>query len=163
MMRSVAFATVMLLLVAMAMAHMRQQVYTDEDERNHMLDLKGVGGPEGAEARRHQDVVDGEKEAEPPVATSPTSCTATKTDDAAPWMTSSPLTVHNRCPSTPLHVDLDDAIILSSGCVISLLGIDAAWNVADITKGSSVVIFGLATVGLYLKVLGYGELPRLLE
>jgi hypothetical protein len=59
MIRSVAFATVLLLLAATAMAHMRQQVYTDEDERNHMLDLKGVGGPEGAEARRHQDVVDG--------------------------------------------------------------------------------------------------------
>jgi alcohol dehydrogenase len=28
------------------------------------------------------------------------------------------------------------------------LGIGAAWNVADVSKGSTVVIFGLGTVGL---------------
>lgn len=29
-----------------------------------------------------------------------------------------------------------------------ILGLGAAWNVADISKGSTVVIFGLGTVGL---------------
>jgi alcohol dehydrogenase len=29
-----------------------------------------------------------------------------------------------------------------------LLGLGAAWNVANVSKGSSVVIFGLGTVGL---------------
>jgi len=31
---------------------------------------------------------------------------------------------------------------------ISTLGLGAAWNVADVSKGSTVVIFGLGTVGL---------------
>lgn len=32
------------------------------------------------------------------------------------------------------------------------LGLGAAWNVADISKGSTVVIFGLGTVGLSVSV-----------
>lgn len=32
-------------------------------------------------------------------------------------------------------------------CIITL-GLGAAWNVADVSKGSTVVIFGLGTVGL---------------
>lgn len=31
---------------------------------------------------------------------------------------------------------------------ITTLGLGAAWNVANVTKGSTVVIFGLGTVGL---------------
>lgn len=31
---------------------------------------------------------------------------------------------------------------------IATLGLGAAWNVADVSKGSTVVIFGLGTVGL---------------
>lgn len=31
---------------------------------------------------------------------------------------------------------------------ISTSGLGAAWNVADVSKGSTVVIFGLGTVGL---------------
>ena len=29
-----------------------------------------------------------------------------------------------------------------------MLGLGAAWNVADVSKGSTVAIFGLGTVGL---------------
>lgn len=32
------------------------------------------------------------------------------------------------------------------------LGLGAAWNVADISKGSTVVVFGLGTVGLSVSV-----------
>jgi len=32
------------------------------------------------------------------------------------------------------------------------LGLGAAWNVADVQKGSSVVIFGLGTVGLSVSI-----------
>lgn len=35
-------------------------------------------------------------------------------------------------------------------CII--LGLGAAWNVADVHKGSSVVIFGLGTVGLSVSI-----------
>jgi len=31
---------------------------------------------------------------------------------------------------------------------IATLGLGAVWNVADVSKGSTVVIFGLGTVGL---------------
>lgn len=41
--------------------------------------------------------------------------------------------------------------MLNNGVV--LLGLGAAWNVADISKGSSVVIFGLGTVGLSVSML----------
>lgn len=34
----------------------------------------------------------------------------------------------------------------------SILGLGAAWNVADISKGSTVVIFGLGTVGLSVSI-----------
>ncbi|CAI8603938.1 unnamed protein product [Vicia faba] len=43
------------------------------------------------------------------------------------------------------HVPLDKICLLS--CGVSA-GLGAAWNVADVTKGSTVVIFGLGTVGL---------------
>lgn len=33
-----------------------------------------------------------------------------------------------------------------------VLGLGAAWNVADISKGSTVVIFGLGTVGLAVSI-----------
>lgn len=33
-----------------------------------------------------------------------------------------------------------------------ILGLGAAWNVADISKGSTVVIFGLGTVGLSVSI-----------
>ena len=36
---------------------------------------------------------------------------------------------------------------------ISTLGLGAAWNVADVSKGSTVVIFGLGTVGLSVSTL----------
>jgi hypothetical protein len=35
----------------------------------------------------------------------------------------------------------------------SISGLGAAWNVADISKGSTVVIFGLGTVGLSVSML----------
>jgi Zn-dependent alcohol dehydrogenase len=41
--------------------------------------------------------------------------------------------------------------MLNNGVV--LLGLGAAWNVADISKGSTVVIFGLGTVGLSVSML----------
>jgi Zn-dependent alcohol dehydrogenase len=41
--------------------------------------------------------------------------------------------------------------VLNNGVV--LLGLGAAWNVADISKGSTVVIFGLGTVGLSVSIL----------
>jgi hypothetical protein len=56
--RIAAFATVLLLLAATAAAHFRQEVYTEDDMRNRWMDQHGVGGPEGAAKRRHQDVVD---------------------------------------------------------------------------------------------------------
>jgi Zn-dependent alcohol dehydrogenase len=37
--------------------------------------------------------------------------------------------------------------------LICSLGLGAAWNVADISKGSSVVIFGFGTVGLSVSKL----------
>lgn len=40
--------------------------------------------------------------------------------------------------------------MLNNGVV---LGLGAAWNVADISKGSTVVIFGLGTVGLSVSML----------
>lgn len=38
--------------------------------------------------------------------------------------------------------------------LICFLGLGAAWNVADVSKGSSVVIFGLGTVGLSVSIYG---------
>lgn len=37
---------------------------------------------------------------------------------------------------------------VTHGHGITTLGLGAAWNVADVSKGSTVVIFGLGTVGL---------------
>lgn len=53
-----------------------------------------------------------------PVASSPTSYTTTETDEQAPLLTSSPLTVHNRRPSTLLHVDLDDSLAVFFLCQV---------------------------------------------
>ncbi|XP_058779350.1 alcohol dehydrogenase-like 6 [Vicia villosa] len=54
--------------------------------------------------------------------------------------------VHSGCAvKVSPHVPLDKICILS--CGVSA-GLGAAWNVADVTKGSTVVIFGLGTVGL---------------
>ena len=36
--------------------------------------------------------------------------------------------------------------------MLILVGLGAAWKVADISKGSTVVIFGLGTVGLSVSV-----------
>lgn len=44
-----------------------------------------------------------------------------------------------------------DFSVLDNGVV--LLGLGAAWNVADISKGSTVVIFGLGTVGLSVSMM----------
>ncbi|CAI8593449.1 unnamed protein product [Vicia faba] len=54
--------------------------------------------------------------------------------------------VHSGCVvKVSPHVPLDKICLLS--CGVSA-GLGAAWNVADVTKGSTVVIFGLGTVGL---------------
>ncbi|CAK8532360.1 unnamed protein product [Lathyrus sativus] len=54
--------------------------------------------------------------------------------------------VHSGCAvKVSPHVPLDKICLLSCGVAA---GLGAAWNVADVTKGSTVVIFGLGTVGL---------------
>ncbi|KAF3322336.1 alcohol dehydrogenase-like 6 [Carex littledalei] len=48
-------------------------------------------------------------------------------------------------------VKIDTAVPMDRVCLLSCgvsAGLGAAWNVADITRGSTVVIFGLGTVGL---------------
>ncbi|XLU71125.1 hypothetical protein S245_030178, partial [Arachis hypogaea] len=64
----------------------------------------------------------------------------------------------SRSPRVDEHEDVDDVDDLanefsygqgkSSNNAISHKGLSAAWNVANVTKGSTVVIFGLGTVGL---------------
>ena len=44
------------------------------------------------------------------------------------------------------HIDLIIPSLFRS------LGLGAAWNVADVSEGSSVVIFGLGTVGLSVSI-----------
>ncbi|WJX66838.1 hypothetical protein P8452_51348 [Trifolium repens] len=54
--------------------------------------------------------------------------------------------VHSGCAvKVGPHVPLEKICLLSCGVAA---GLGAAWNVADVTKGSTVVIFGLGTVGL---------------
>ncbi|KAM7267994.1 hypothetical protein ACFE04_010160 [Oxalis oulophora] len=54
--------------------------------------------------------------------------------------------VHSGCAvKVPPSAPLDKICLLSCGLSA---GLGAAWNVADVSKGSSVVIFGLGTVGL---------------
>ncbi|KAM0837360.1 hypothetical protein ACQ4PT_061716 [Festuca glaucescens] len=80
-------------------------------------------------------------EAEPPAAPSPTLCAATDIHEEASSLMSSPLTVHNRRPSTPLHVDLDDAIILSSGSHLeSSLDIDFIYYEAECRETGGVQV-----------------------
>ncbi|KAL5545256.1 hypothetical protein UlMin_009040 [Ulmus minor] len=56
------------------------------------------------------------------------------------------IVVHSGCAvKVSSVVPLDKICLLSCGVAA---GLGAAWNVADITEGSSVVIFGLGTVGL---------------
>lgn len=60
---------------------------------------------------------------------------------------------------SPLSYTSDNSVLLMSlinysfmvdygSYYIATLGLGAAWNVADVSKGSTVVIFGLGTVGL---------------
>lgn len=44
-----------------------------------------------------------------------------------------------------------------------ILGLGAAWNVANISKGSTVVIFGLGTVGLSVSIKSYTSFTVLLS
>lgn len=54
--------------------------------------------------------------------------------------------VHSGCAvKVSPHVPLEKICLLSCGVAA---GLGAAWNVADVSKGSTVVIFGLGTVGL---------------
>ncbi|EOY09845.1 GroES-like zinc-binding dehydrogenase family protein isoform 1 [Theobroma cacao] len=54
--------------------------------------------------------------------------------------------VHSGCAvKVSPHAPLEKICLLSCGVAA---GLGAAWNVADISKGSTVVIFGLGTVGL---------------
>ncbi|XP_015966096.1 alcohol dehydrogenase-like 6 isoform X1 [Arachis duranensis] len=54
--------------------------------------------------------------------------------------------VHSGCAvKVSPHVPLEKVCLLSCGVAA---GLGAAWNVANVTKGSTVVIFGLGTVGL---------------
>ncbi|KAM6574862.1 hypothetical protein CsatA_023189 [Cannabis sativa] len=56
------------------------------------------------------------------------------------------IVVHSGCAvKVNSDVPLDKICLLSCGVAA---GLGAAWNVADISKGSTVVIFGLGTVGL---------------
>jgi hypothetical protein len=50
-------------------------------------------------------------------------CTAIETNEEGPSPASFPLSFHNRVPQTPLRVDLDDVVILSSGLPLAMYSI----------------------------------------
>ncbi|GAU28417.1 hypothetical protein TSUD_54690 [Trifolium subterraneum] len=79
--------------------------------------------------------------------------------------------VHSGCAvKISPHVPLEKVCLLSCGVAA---GIGAAWNVADVSKGSTVVIFGLGTVGLSVaqgaklrgasRIIGVDNNPRKCE
>ncbi|XP_045801159.1 alcohol dehydrogenase-like 6 isoform X1 [Trifolium pratense] len=76
--------------------------------------------------------------------------------------------VHSGCAvKISPHVPLEKVCLLSCGVAA---GLGAAWNVADVSKGSTVVIFGLGTVGLSVaqgaklrgasRIIGVDKNPR---
>jgi hypothetical protein len=64
-----------------------------------------------------------DKEAKSYAPSSPKLCTAIETNEEGPSPASFPLSFHNRVPQTPLRVDLDDVVILSSGLPLAMYSI----------------------------------------